>query len=89
MADVDIAIDIELPKEYREFLDAVGKLNKAIYGLVQAGRCWNMRLINDLKTLGFEQPHADPCVFRKYVAGKMEAILMVHVNDLLALTVTK
>ena len=48
-----------------------------------------MKLINDLKTLGFEQSHADPCVLHKYVAGKMEAILVVHVDDLLALTVTK
>ena len=67
----------------------VGKLNKVIYGLVQAGRCWNRRLTNDLKMLGFEQSRADLCVFRKFVAGKMETILVVHVDDLLALTVTK
>ena len=29
-----------------------------------------------------------PCVFRKLVAGKMEAILVLLVDDLLALTVT-
>ena len=28
-------------------------------------------------------------MFRKFVAGKMEATLVVHVDDLLALTVTK
>ena len=28
-------------------------------------------------------------MFHKFVAGKMEAILVVHVDDLLALTVTK
>ena len=89
LADVDSEIYIELLEEYREFPDAVGKLNKAIYGLVLAGRCWNMRLTNDLKTLGFEQLRADPCVFRTFVAGKMEAILVVYVDDLLALTVTK
>ena len=33
LADVDTEIYIELPEEYREFPDAVGKLNKAIYGL--------------------------------------------------------
>ena len=51
LADVDTGIYIELPEEYREFPDAVGKLNKAIYDLVQAGRCWNIRLTNDLKTV--------------------------------------
>ena len=35
------------------------------------------------------QSRADPCVFRKFAAGKMEAILAVYVDDLLALTVTK
>ena len=89
LADVDTEICIELHEEYREFPDTVEKLNKTIYGLWQMGRCWNMRLTNDLKTLGFEQSRAGPCVFRKLVAGKMEAILVVHEDDLLTLTVTK
>ena len=38
LAGVDTEIYIELPEEYREFPDAVGKLNKATYALVQAGR---------------------------------------------------
>ena len=48
-----------------------------------------MRLTNNMKTLGFKQARADPCVFRKFVAGKMKVILVVHVNDFLALTATK
>ena len=71
-------------KEYREFPDAVRKLNKGIYGLVQAGRGWNMRVTNDLKMLGFEQSRADPCVFRTFVAGEMEAIFVVHVDQFLS-----
>ncbi|CAM9772712.1 unnamed protein product [Ascophyllum nodosum] len=88
-ADVDTEVYIELPEEYREFPDAVKKRNKAIYGMVQTGTCWNMRLANDLKTLGLEQTRADPCLFHMFDVGKMEAILVVHVDDLLALTVTK
>ena len=89
LADVDTEIYIEVPDEYREFPDAVGKLNKATYGLVQVGRCWNVRLTSDLKTLEFEPSHADPRVFCKFVAWSIEAIFVVHANDLLALTVTK
>ena len=89
MADVDTEIYIELLEEYREFSDAVRKLNESIYGLVQAGRSWNMKLTNDLKMLGFEQSHADRCVFHNIVGGKMEAILVAYVDDLVALTVTK
>ena len=40
-ADIDEEIYIEIPEEFREFPGAVGRLNKAINGLVQAGRCWN------------------------------------------------
>ena len=89
LADGDTKIYIGLPEECREFPDAVGKLNEAIYGLLQAGRYWDMRLANDLKTLRFEQSLADLCVFRNFVSGKMEAIIVVHVDGLLALTVTK
>lgn len=64
-------------------------MNKAIDGLVQACRCWNMKLTDDLKMLGFEQSHANPYVFRKFVTGELVAMLAVHVDDILALTTTK
>ena len=48
-----------------------------------------MRLANNMNTLEFKQARADPCVFRKFVAGKMKVILVVHVHDFLALIVTK
>ena len=37
-ADIDEEIYIEIPEEFQEFPGAVGRLNKAIYGLVQAAR---------------------------------------------------
>ncbi|CAM9484073.1 unnamed protein product, partial [Ascophyllum nodosum] len=40
-ADIDEEVYTEIPEEFQEFPGAVGRLNKAIYGLVQAGRCWN------------------------------------------------
>lgn len=39
MADINTKIYIELPEEYRKFPNAVGRLNKAIYGLVWSVRC--------------------------------------------------
>ena len=47
-----------------------------------------MRLTIDLKTLEFKQSRADPCVFRTFLAGKMKVILVVHLDNLLALTAT-
>ncbi|CAN0307352.1 unnamed protein product [Ascophyllum nodosum] len=66
------------------FLKAVGRLNKAIYGLVQAGRCWNNKLCDDMTAIGFEQAKADPCVFREVVDGETEMVVVVHVDDILA-----
>ena len=44
----------DIDEEYQEFPGAVGLLNKVIYGLVQAGRCWNNKFCNDLTSIGFE-----------------------------------
>ncbi|CAB0037468.1 unnamed protein product [Trichogramma brassicae] len=39
--------------------NAVLKLNKAIYGLKQSGRCWNERFDAFIKSAGFKQSNAD------------------------------
>ena len=83
-ADIGEEIYIEIPEEFQEFPGAVGRLNKAIYGLVQAGRCWNNKFCDDMTAIGFEQEKADPCVFRKVVNGEAEMVVVVHVDDILA-----
>ena len=83
-ADVDEEIYIEIPEEFQEFPGAVELLNKAIYGLVQAGRCWNNKFCDDMAAIGFEQAKADLCVFRKVVDGEAEMVVVVHVDDILA-----
>ena len=82
--DTDEEIYIEIPEEFQEFPGAVGRLNKAIYGLVQAGRCWNNTFCDDMTAIGFEQAKADSCVFRKVVDGEAEMVVVVHVDDILA-----
>ena len=83
-ADIDEEIYIEIPEEFQEFPGAVGRLNKAIYGLVQAGRCWNNKFCDDMTAIGLEQAKADPCVFRKVVDGEAEKLVVLHVDDILA-----
>ena len=83
-ADIDEEIYIEIPEEFQEFPGAVGRLNKAIYGLVQAGRCWNNKFCDDMTAIGFEQEKADPCVSRKVVNGEAEMVVVVHVDGILA-----
>ena len=83
-ADIDEEINIKIPKEFQEFSGVVGRLNKAIYGLVQVGRCWNNRFCDDMTAIRFEQAKADPCVFRKVVDGEAEMVVVLHVDNILA-----
>ena len=83
-ADIDEEIYTEIPEEFQEFSGAVGRLNKAIYGLMQAGRCWNNKFCGDMTVIGFEKENADPCVLRKVVDGEAEMVVVVHVDDILA-----
>ncbi|CAN0442677.1 unnamed protein product [Ascophyllum nodosum] len=83
-ADIDEEIYIEIPEEFQEFPGAVGPPNTAIYGLVQAGRCWNNKFCDDMTAIGFEQAKADPCVFHKVVDVEAEMMVAVHVADIIA-----
>ena len=80
---IDEEICIEIPEKYHEFPGAVGLLNEAIYGLVQARRCWNNKFWKDMPAIGFEQSKVDPCVFRKIANKEAEMVVVVHVDDIL------
>ena len=41
----------------------VCKLNKSLYGLKQSPCCWNEKLTSHMRSLGFKESNADPCVF--------------------------
>ncbi|CAN0335182.1 unnamed protein product, partial [Ascophyllum nodosum] len=88
-ADIDEEIYIELHKDYRAFPNAVGLLRKAIYGLVQSGLCWFRKFTDGIKEKGFEQSHADPCVFRRIVDGEVVIVIVVYVDDILLASKTK
>ena len=87
--NIDEEIYIEISEEFQEFPGAVGRLNMAIYGLVQTGRCWNNKFYDDMTAIGFEQAKVDPCVFRKVVDGEAEMVVIVHVDDILPTPKTK
>ena len=83
-ADIDEEIYIEIPEEFQEFPGAVGRLNKAIYGLVQAGGCWNNKFYDEMAAIGFEHAKADPRVFHKVVDVEAEMVEVTHVDNILA-----
>ena len=67
----------------------VCKLNKALYGLAIAPRCWNETLNEYLTEIKFERSEREPCLYT-IKQGDNFALLIVYVDDcLLASTSAK
>lgn len=77
--DVSEEIYMVQPKEYRQG-EKVCKLKKAIYGLKQAGRVWNVKLDGALKEIGFRRSEVDPCIYYN-VNGRLMTFIGVYVDD--------
>ena len=60
----------------------VCKLQRSIYGLVQASRSWNIRFDEMTKAFGFMQTYGEACVYKK-VSGSSVAFLILYVDDIL------
>ena len=60
-----------------------------MYGLVHAGLLWSKKISAELAARGFEQCHADPCLFRRVLRGKVVVIIVAYVDDLLVASETK
>ena len=67
--------------------ELVCKLRKSIYGLKQSPCCWNEKLCNHLKSLGFKESGAGSCVFIQS-GGKGMKIIAVYVDDLILIAKT-
>lgn len=66
----------EQPEGFNDGTNRVCRLNKAVYGLKQAGRVWNIKLDAFLIKIGFARSKCDPCV---YISKKV--IIAVYVDD--------
>lgn len=62
--------------------DKVYRLHKALYGLRQAPRAWNIKLKSILKELNFTKCSKEPSLFRKESRGST-LLVAVYVDDLL------
>ena len=91
--DVKAAFLNGFPKEElymmqpERFVDPKGankvcKLQRAIYGMVQASRSWNIRFDSVIKVYGFIQNFGEACVYKK-VCGRSVAFLILYVDDIL------
>ena len=74
---------MRLPAGCRDMSGEAVLLQRAVYGLRQAGRQWSLRLRRVLlQKIGMKESMADSCVFRKVVDGEVTLIICVHVDDL-------
>ena len=53
----------------------VSKLQRSIYGLVQASRSWNIRFDELIKAYGFIQTYGEACIYKK-VSGSTTSFLI-------------
>lgn len=73
---------MELPDNKDYFASRHCRLNKSIYGLKQASRCWYFEIGKAFEELGLKKSKADPCIFYKN-ENKTLLIAAVYVDDLL------
>lgn len=78
--DLSEDVYMEQPIGFADGSNKVCKLNKSLYGLKQASRCWNQKFKYFIQTFGFIQCKSDPCVFVSYKDNKL-IILAIHVDD--------
>ena len=60
----------------------VCKLQRSIYGLVQASRSWNKRFDSVIKAYGFIHTFGEACICKK-VSGSSVAFLILYVDGIL------
>jgi hypothetical protein len=77
----------QVAPEVTPYVDAVtGKLyvkvEKALYGTLDAARIWYDKITGVLLSMGYVQNSVDKCVFNKLV-GEVQLTIMLYVDDLL------
>ena len=72
------------PESFVDPKDAnkVCKLQRSIYGLVQASRSWNIHFDEVIKAYGFIQTYDETNIYKK-VSGSSVAFLILYVDDIL------
>ena len=65
-----------------ENADKVCKLQRSIYGLVQASRSCNKRFDEVIKAFGFIQVYGEACIYKE-VSGCSIAFVILYVDDIL------
>jgi len=77
---LDLEVYMQQPQGFSDGTNRVCRLNKAIYGLCQAARCFYIRLDEILKKIGYKRLAADWAIWIRHDG----AFIAVHVDDMAA-----
>jgi len=80
--DTDLALKAEKMLSENRGKDRVCRLNRAIYGLKQAGCQWYKQINKTLKSIGLTPTKSDPCVFIDNT-DNTPIIVLIYVDDIL------
>lgn len=81
-AELDTDIYVTIPQGDPNFGRGYWKLNKALYGLRQSGRQWNLTITNFLIKNGYTQLISEKCIFKKIKNNKLICIIGLYVDDM-------
>jgi hypothetical protein len=70
------------PEGYGDATERICQLIKTLYGLKQAGRCWNFEFDRKMRRHGYKRLLSDPCAYIRRDGDEI-AIVTVWVDDLL------
>ncbi|KAJ3473640.1 hypothetical protein NLI96_g12898 [Meripilus lineatus] len=88
-SDLDESIFMKQPPGFSDGTSRVCHLFKAIYGLKQAGRAWNIKFNRIfVETLSYTRIHPDYCVYIKTFTDSDLVIVIIHVDDMALLGTT-
>ena len=83
-AGLDEEIFIRSPKGFGHLAGTILKLNRALYGLRQAGACWNKTFSKAIVNLGFTRHiNEDSCLYTMRTATGRILILGLYVDDII------
>ena len=71
------------PPSEAEVNEKLWKLEVGAYGILDAGRMFYLRLVEELLKLGLHKVHSDGALFTFVVEGKLHGLIVIHVDDLI------
>lgn len=75
---IEILAGLEIGSEVDDRGSVVCNLNKSLYRLKQAPRCWNIKFCNFLKRFNFKETDANKCAFFEEYEG---SVIYLFVDD--------